>query len=364
MSDLCDSLSEEGVMQAEGVIWFADVHYAADYANNPLEEYDSVGVIHANFSSSHGYGRSEGVGDKKEFESAVGGLYKIDEDAVQVSDESYYREEADEEVILMASRLVLLEASREQMAQWFGQLLEDGVEIEFEEGESPDDYLVQLQFFLDEAGDSWTTDFGSAETMPAGLWPDIMSRAQALAEKQVEARVVGDEYAVMLNYRDHGNYGADANVCTPSSSLSQSGWSSHNKSDGIWIPDDETRKQLEALPYYKAMALAFESAKHATELFSSWANGEVYRYDVKVYELLYDEDGEPLTDRSEYEDSEPLHEDSCGDYYGDDELKGGLSDAKAYCIKKAIETLQAQRSEVQPDLFVSAPSTSSGGMGM
>lgn len=363
MSNLCEHLCEEGVMQAEGIVWFADASYS-EYASNPLDDYDSVGVIHANFSSGHGYRSSGGVGDKKEFQSAVGGLYKADEDGVVVSDESYYREAEDEEVIQKASLLVLLEASREQVAQWFAEIQADGVEIEFDEDEDPQDYAVQLQFFIDQANDEWTTEFGDADSMPRGLWSSIMDRAKALADKEVEARVVGDSYAVMLNYRDHGNYGADASVSTPSSSISQQGWSSLDKSDGVWLPDDHLRKELEKLPYHEAMQRALQCAEHATQLFSSWANGEVYRYDIKAYELAFDEDGEPITDKDHYIDEEPLYEDSCGDYYGEEEFKASFEDAKNHVLTKAVDALRQKRNEHQPDLFASSSSTASGSLGL
>lgn len=87
---------------------------------------------------------------------------------------------------------------------------------------------------------------------------------------------------------------------------------------GLWVPGESSLQELQQVSKTKGKnrrAKALALARASCALYSAWSNGEVYGYDVEVYNALYD-DEELVTDRQRYARSgDVLVDESCGGFY-------------------------------------------------
>lgn len=105
---------------------------------------------------------------------------------------------------------------------------------------------------------------------------------------------------------------------------------------GIWVPDDSTRESypdkgasLQAKARLVLDVLTKGQERHewmkkqaaaACQVYTDYCNGDVYGYQIAVYELKRD-GREPLEDKDDYEGEEAIEDDSCYGFIGWDHLK-------------------------------------------
>ena len=106
---------------------------------------------------------------------------------------------------------------------------------------------------------------------------------------------------------------------------------------GYWEPDEYLLKQLtdEGLDApdkeRERRARLEEWAKQACEVYTAWCNGEVYNYTIEMY---FDDD-DINDDRDEFAHRGVLlGEDSCGLYYGHDDLMAAVNESAEFLVKE------------------------------
>jgi len=85
---------------------------------------------------------------------------------------------------------------------------------------------------------------------------------------------------------------------------------------GLWVPDECVRESYQGQDGLTRRAWMLKQAQSCCAEYTRWCNGECYGYEIKVYKLERDEDGEPLTDQDYYPVARPIWEDSCWGYIG------------------------------------------------
>jgi hypothetical protein len=73
---------------------------------------------------------------------------------------------------------------------------------------------------------------------------------------------------------------------------------------GVWVPDSDIIDEVAGMEPGSAERKAFMRARASDvcEAYTDWCNGNVYAFDVKVYETVIGSDGEPWTSIGTYED--------------------------------------------------------------
>lgn len=106
-----------------------------------------------------------------------------------------------------------------------------------------------------------------------------------------EARAVGpcegqkpDPYHVLLDVYEHGGISYSLNGEGQQCQFDTA------RAGALWVPSDELRKELDALPKDQVQARARELAKSAAEQYTAWRNGDCY----VVVVVTYDKDGAQL----------------------------------------------------------------------
>jgi hypothetical protein len=111
------------------------------------------------------------------------------------------------------------------------------------------------------------------------------------------------------------------------------------KFDGIWVPDKCTRESYTGQDNLSRRDWMVKQAESACETYTDYCNGSVYGYDIKLYSIRKDDDGEIITDVDYYEHHTAIEEDSCWGYYGwkyfEDEVLG--------VVKGFLKTLKFSR---------------------
>jgi hypothetical protein len=96
---------------------------------------------------------------------------------------------------------------------------------------------------------------------------------------------------------------------------------------GIWVPDQCIRESYSGQDGLTRREWMVKQAKGACETYTQWCNGDVYGYNVEVFDLKLDDDGEPLDLESDYRRELPVFEDSCWGFYGYDGVTEALTEA-------------------------------------
>jgi hypothetical protein len=99
---------------------------------------------------------------------------------------------------------------------------------------------------------------------------------------------------------------------------------------GIWYPDKALEDELKNVPDDQKRNKLIEWAGQATEEYTKWCNGEVYYYQIEVYNLRRNEDAdEPYDQLSDYRYEDPLEEESCGGIVGHEYVEEAVKEALA-----------------------------------
>lgn len=314
-------------------IVFATVEHEQCAVNNPLDDCDG-GKIHTS-------GRNN-IGDESDFRRAVG--FNPDE-GIEYIDTSDYS--------VQAATLVILALSEQEAREALGECIENGgitpEEVDQQlvaKGETPlESYeevdvdalpmsVVQatLMFHAHEVARA------SYKTTAAVIGDEIATLAEKLAKHAIEARAVGDKYAVPLSVRSYN----DTTITVEDKSFC-----AIETGDGVWIPDDGLREEFDAQPYPEAMERARSFAEGDAKMVSDWASGNVFIVDVHAYRLQHDEDGEPIEDFDEYDGEETEYEECLGTYFGDEEAVQAMNEHFGYA-KKHVEGLLPSAAESAP----------------
>lgn len=102
---------------------------------------------------------------------------------------------------------------------------------------------------------------------------------------------------------------------------------------GLWVPDDSVRESYMGQDGLTRREWMVKQAVSACEEYTAWGNGECYGYEIKVYKLEHDEDGDPLTEEGDYPENRPLEEDSCWGHIGWDWAVQATRDALEHMVK-------------------------------
>jgi len=142
-------------------------------------------------------------------------------------------------------------------------------------------------------------------------------------EELIEHTTDGKEQVIPLSYFEHGQckWGVKGTM----SSMPDFNWDGVDFA-GVWIPDDECiasvdiweKEAKEKGEEFNRNEKFKEMAKQACETYTSYCNGEVYGYQIELYRLQFDGDGDPIEEHGNYEHLDQLYEDSCNGFFGND----------------------------------------------
>lgn len=111
---------------------------------------------------------------------------------------------------------------------------------------------------------------------------------------------------------------------------------------GLWVAPPHFAADHKSLSKKERRAKALEFARHDTKVYTAWCNGEVYYYDVNVFEARHhEESGALFDDEDDYRHDKPVVEDSCGGFYiMDSEDEKYVLDQINACFKELNEPAQ------------------------
>lgn len=126
-----------------------------------------------------------------------------------------------------------------------------------------------------------------------------------------------------------------------------------DRADGVWVPDADTVKEAMHLPSVVEQAtdellgtpthrLKFlrERAESVCQVYSEWCNGEVYGYQVHLYRTRFDAQGDPFDRQGDYRRDEPVFEDACWGFYGEQYLRDEVRGVVEHALKEWKEEQQ------------------------
>lgn len=114
-------------------------------------------------------------------------------------------------------------------------------------------------------------------------------------------------------------------------------WHDNETVDGIWTPDKYVRESYtgqDGLSLYQWMV---KQAEGACEQYTDYCNGNVYGYDIRIYKVRKDDDGDIITDFDYYEHHKEVAEDSCWGFYGWDYFRSEVADRVKSMLKHHLK---------------------------
>lgn len=150
-----------------------------------------------------------------------------------------------------------------------------------------------------------------------------------------------DKDVIPLSYFEHGNslwmVAGSAMERTPGIEFQWDGV----RFAGIWIPDASVResfapsaenpeKDSDGLTRHEWMA---KQAEICCEEYSKWANGDCWGFDIQVYKVRKDDDGEPYDQKDDYRRDEAEYDESCFGFVGHDYFESEIKDQALYALK-------------------------------
>jgi hypothetical protein len=102
---------------------------------------------------------------------------------------------------------------------------------------------------------------------------------------------------------------------------------------GLWIPDEDVFANIGDVQGEERKAKLAEYAQGVCEQYTEWCNGDIYGYEVTVFAIQNDEDGDPSTDHDDYDDAVEVATDSCWGYYGWDAVEAEASSSARNLLK-------------------------------
>jgi hypothetical protein len=161
---------------------------------------------------------------------------------------------------------------------------------------------------------------------------------------EAKAMMKKNKYIILLSYYEHGNclwYVKDHDPTW----LPDKQWDGVEYA-GIWVPDScIMESMLPAIKYeckdkgidYKSLSKVeranlrkdwmIRQAESACEVYTQYCNGEVYWYNIEVYTIRKHENGDILDEKSDYRKDAPVEDESCGGFYGHDEVVRAAKEA-------------------------------------
>jgi hypothetical protein len=103
---------------------------------------------------------------------------------------------------------------------------------------------------------------------------------------------------------------------------------------GVWIPDKDVYSNLTKYRGEARKQRIREYCQGVLESFNQYCNGDVYDYNLTVYNVLRDEDGDVITDEDDYGRNERIKHDSCGGFYGYEHVTEELESVLNYLLRK------------------------------
>lgn len=133
-----------------------------------------------------------------------------------------------------------------------------------------------------------------------------------------------DVDAVALSYYEHGN--SMWMVMGDQPGFVEFRWDGVRFA-GVWIPDDSCRSEGDGKDAKARRDRMVKMAVECCKEYTFWANGECYGFIIKAYDLIRDDDGEPMDEESDYRRKTPLYENSCWGHIGWDWFMQAMKEA-------------------------------------
>lgn len=183
-----------------------------------------------------------------------------------------------------------------------------------------------------------TIDYDISPENPCKAW-DGFGEIRSLSNRHInridrdEAKELleSDEDVVALSYFEHGN-SLWMVMNSPTPAGVEFRWDGVRFA-GVWIPDKCVRESYTGQDGLPRRDWMVEQAKSACETYTQWVNGEVYGYNVEIYKLRKDDDGEPYDLESDYRRENTIFEDSCWGFYGWEHVEQEVKDVIASAVK-------------------------------
>ena len=91
---------------------------------------------------------------------------------------------------------------------------------------------------------------------------------------------------------------------------------------GIWIPDEDVFGNVGNLEGDELKQKLREYCEGVLNTWNQWLSGDVWGFDLKIYRLMLDEDGDIIEDLDEYESElEPIYDESVWGFFGAEHVK-------------------------------------------
>lgn len=100
---------------------------------------------------------------------------------------------------------------------------------------------------------------------------------------------------------------------------------------GVWIPNEEALDNINTIVERDARPREDVLREYAAAVcveYTNYCNGEIYSYQLEVYKLLHDSDGNDIEDRDHYEaHGHLITDDTCSGFNGSDTVEEELTRA-------------------------------------
>ena len=89
---------------------------------------------------------------------------------------------------------------------------------------------------------------------------------------------------------------------------------------GAWVPDQDVMDNIHALNAKDEVVALREYARGVLKVYNQYCNGQAYICRIKLYNLMKDEEGEPIHVEEYYTNTrETIDEECCGGFFGWDD---------------------------------------------
>jgi len=124
--------------------------------------------------------------------------------------------------------------------------------------------------------------------------------------------LISNHHAVQLSYHEHGNCTWFVRGTQQPPDMRWDG----SYFAGLWVPEQDALDNIGDPNAEDFQTRLLEYAKGVCEHYTAWCNGNIYEYEVKLFKILRDEDGEIVTDEDFYDTfyAKPLQEERGGEY--------------------------------------------------
>lgn len=127
--------------------------------------------------------------------------------------------------------------------------------------------------------------------------------------------------AVILSYFEHGNciWGVQGTM----EGMPDFQWDGVSGA-GVWVPDEHIPEDADMR----------KEAKIACDLYTKYCNGEVYGFNVKIFNVRKEDDEFIYDEMHDYRRDEPVFEEGCGGFYGREHAEEDAASLLLYWAKE------------------------------